>query len=38
MVTIDWDAAAVRAIIECLDGQQAWEMLLAYVAPIEGSE
>ena len=30
-VTIDWDAAAVRAIIECRDGQQAWEMLLAYI-------
>ncbi len=35
-VTIDWDVAAVRAIIDCLDGKQAWRLLLEYVAPHRG--
>jgi hypothetical protein len=36
MVTIDWGAAAVRAILDCLDGKQAWRLLLEYVAPYRG--
>ena len=35
-VTIDWDDASVRVILDCLDGHQAWELLLAYVAPYRG--
>ena len=30
---IDWDDPAVRAIIACRDGRQAWEMLVAYLTP-----
>ena len=30
---IDWDDPAVRAIIACRDGRQAWEMLVQNLTP-----
>jgi hypothetical protein len=34
MVQIDWEDPEVRAILDCREGRQAWDLLQAYVIPL----